>query len=273
MPKSKRQREVALTKTVKKTREWKEGLVALTRQAAEAYREVYVVRFFNMRTPEFKKLREELKADSKFVCGNTKLLQVALGRDAASEVRDGISGVCEHLCGQVGLFFTNKEPRDVQRVFDEFEHQDFAKAGARAARTVKLDAGPLEGPRGPLPHTEEPTLRKHGLPTKLAKGVVTLLADHELCRRGEPLSPAQAQLLKAFGVKLAFFRIGLVCRWREGEEVECFEDGESSEGEEGDGEGELEVEEFDGSKPNFDLDGYDGPSFEEVQAQLRAQGQ
>ena len=42
--------------------------MALTRQAAEAYREVYVVRFFNMRTPEFKKLREqELKADSKFV--------------------------------------------------------------------------------------------------------------------------------------------------------------------------------------------------------------
>ena len=52
--------------------------------------------------------------------------------------------------------------------------------------------------------------------------------------------------------------------------MECFEDGESSEG---DGEGELEVEEFDGSKPNFDLDGYDGPSFEEVQEQLRAQGQ
>lgn len=43
---------------------------------------------------------------------------------------------------------------------DEFQHEDFARAGAKALESVKLLEGPLEGPGGPLQHTMEPQLRK-----------------------------------------------------------------------------------------------------------------
>ena len=47
---------------------------------------------------------------------------------------------------------------------------------------IELPAGPLHRDDGtPFAHTVEHTLRKHGLPTRLNKGVVELAHEHQVC--------------------------------------------------------------------------------------------
>lgn len=101
----------------------------------------------------------------------------------------------------------------VIKALTEVEEEDFARAGSTATHEFKLSAGPLSNHAGPLPHTLEPQLRKYGLPTKLNKGVVELLADHVVCREGQVLDPNQAALLRVFNLKMATFRITPLAWW------------------------------------------------------------
>ena len=106
---------------------------------------------------------------------------------------------------------------------------------------MSFSKGAVEGPHGgKLEHTLEPTLRKNGMPTKLNKGIIELIADFTLCERGESLSPAQAALLRIFGYKFAKFQMGLLCRWHEDE----FEEYEQDSEEEDSGDEDLEEEEL-----------------------------
>lgn len=55
---------------------------------------------------------------------------------------------------------------------------------------------------GPLPHTLEPALRKHGVPSKLNKGVVEVVSQYRVCSTGERLSANQV-LLSRFTISFA----------------------------------------------------------------------
>ncbi|GAX74570.1 hypothetical protein CEUSTIGMA_g2019.t1 [Chlamydomonas eustigma] len=232
MPKSKRNRVVALTKAKKKGKDWKEGLVQHVRTAVEQYQSVYVFQHFNMRTEQFKELRQELQENSRFLMGSTKLLQVALGKSESDEVRTNIHLLSERLKGHTGLLFTNLTKDEALKAIEEFEHEDFARAGAKATHDFRLTEGALSGPSGPLSHTLEPQLRKYGLPTRLNKGVVELLADFEVCREGKILDSSQASILRVFGIKMATFRLKLLAAWHaEGDSFEILAEAEEAEAE------------------------------------------
>lgn len=218
MPKSKRNKVVPLTKAKKKGREWKEGLVAQCRAAADAYPSLWLFRHDNARNDRLKALRDQAAPDSRFVMGSTRLLQVALGRGEADEYRPGYSRLTPLLKGQAGLMFTRLEKDDAKALLASFEHDDFARAGSKSTVDFSLPAGPLTNPSTgePLAHTLEPLLRKHGLPTRLNKGVIELLADHVVSRRGQTLDPNQAAVLRLFEVKSAACRLVPIACWTEG---------------------------------------------------------
>lgn len=80
------------------------------------YPSVLLFRYHNMRNELFKELREELKDSSRFVMGSNKMLQVALGKTPADELRTNLSLLSARLSGHVGLMFTrlNKDEARVR---------------------------------------------------------------------------------------------------------------------------------------------------------------
>lgn len=220
MPKSKRNKAVTLSKTKKKGREHKESIVNSIRDAAENYNSVYVFTFENMRNLKFKQFREQLKSSSRFFLGSNKVMQVSLGRSIADEIRPGLHKVSKLLRGDSGLCFTNMPKEEAQRLFNEYEEFDFARTGSTAIEKVELKEGPLDQ----FTHEMEPFLRKQGIPVRLNKGVVELVSDFVVCEEGKPISPEASRILRLMGIKMATFRLHLICRWSP-EEFEVYQEG------------------------------------------------
>ena len=230
-----------MTKAKKKGKEWKEGLIKQVHEAIEQYPSIYLFRVFNMRTEQFQELRGDLRESSKFIMGNNKLLQVALGRSESDEARENLHLLSEKVQGAVGLLFTSLSKEEVVKVLSEFSHEDFARSGTKALHNFRLNEGPLSSHLGPLPHTLEVQLRKWGMPTRLNKGVVELTTDFEVCREGQVLDTNQAAILRVFGIKMATFRLKLVAAWLQEGEFQELDDGGDDEEDGGEGD-ELMVE-------------------------------
>ncbi|PVU99331.1 hypothetical protein BB559_000804 [Furculomyces boomerangus] len=253
MPRSKRQKIVSLTKTEAKGKEHKEKLIDTIKECCDKYEYIWVYSVKNMRNAYLKNVRNKLKT-SRFFYGRNKVMVKALGSEKESEYKQNISSLSKKLVGEVGLFFTSESPESITEYFDELREYDYARSGFLCPHTISIKQGELvkgteflkryldtehntdemtidadenskeeNGENGYVerfPPNMESQLRDLGLPTELVKGKVHLTNDFQLCTKGQTLTPQQAQLLKLFDVKLAPFKVDLVCYWNNGNIVE-----------------------------------------------------
>lgn len=108
------------------------------------------------------------------------------------------------------MCLTNKPKEEIFKYFNEFIRQDFPKAGFIATETVVLPAGPLS--KEIFAVSMETYLRlKLAMPTEVKDAGVSLVRDFEVCRKGKPLTPEQAKILKLLGNKMHTFRVAIRC--------------------------------------------------------------
>jgi len=226
---------VVLTKTAKKTREHKTSYVETVRDAIDAGDRVYLFSYENMRSNHFKDVRlhfrggknsgkadedgmgdDDNAGDGRIFLGKNKLLQIALGRTPEDEHADNLHRLSKFLTGSVGILCTNQKADDVEEYFAKLAVEDFARAGATSPKTVVLRKEQVE--THPVSMVEQ--FRKLGMPVEIKNGRVALVGgrtEWEVCQEGKELSVEQCKILVHMGVKLATFRIGLVCRWEKEE--------------------------------------------------------
>ncbi len=226
MPVSKRNRIVHLTQTESRGRARKSELIDKVQEYCQEFKSIYVFSCENMRTKPLKQLRSDMH-ESRFVYGKTNVIRFALGKTPEEAYMPGLDKLSEALKGDVGLIFTNVKPSAIEKQLEKVSEKDFARSGFCATQDVKVLKGPIEG----QPSSMFEPLRKLFLPVHLNKGVIELEEDHYVCKKGDILTPEQAQALKFFGHKLADFSIKLQYRFRDGILTKLIEDDTMEEGE------------------------------------------
>ncbi|KAK0524407.1 mRNA turnover and ribosome assembly protein [Tilletia horrida] len=215
MPKTKRNKVVSLTKTTRKTREHKTGLIDRVREAAESFPYIWIIRIEANRATFLQEVRDLWKG-SKIFYGKLKVLSLALGDSEESEVRQGLSGISKRLAGHVGLLMTESSPAEVQEWFATHSRQAYSRGGNKATEDVILPEGPVmirTDPPETLPHNMEPQLRALGMPTELRRGVPTLLREYTVCKKGQTLTAESAQILKHLIIQMSNFHIVPLAYW------------------------------------------------------------
>ena len=207
MPRSQRARNVTLSKTKPKGKGAKTGMIDEVKAALRQYRFTYVIEIENERNNILKKIRDEVKPGRIFL-GKNKAMQLGLGYDAASEEVDGSHRLSPFISGHRGLLFSDQSVSELKAVMERHEQAEFARTGCIATGAVVLEQGP--DALASFPHSQEPHLRKLGLPTSLINGKVVLMGDYQLCQEGDRLNSDQCQILKLLGLTMTEFKVNLV---------------------------------------------------------------
>jgi mRNA turnover protein 4 len=119
----------------------------------------------------------------------------ALGDSEENEFKQNMRKLSSNLVGNVGLFFSDQNPTEIDDFFLNAKQVDYARTGCKSTLEFSLEKGPLIISALPVPHNMEPHLRKLGLPTELIQGVVHLRSDHTICKVNDVLTPEQSHLL------------------------------------------------------------------------------
>eukprot|EP01071_Lankesteria_metandrocarpae_P015207 Lankesteria_metandrocarpae@DN9433_c0_g1_i1.p1 len=208
-------RIVALTKTKRKTQQWKRKRIDELQDVVSKYKNVYVLSFANQRNALVKALRDRLSG--KLFYGKNKIIQAALGTTPETEAADGMAKLSKMLVGERGVLFSDANKAEVESVLSDFRPMQLARTGELATLTVELEAD--SDVFSKFPHSMEPELRKLGLPTELQDGVIRLCNSVTVCSANEPLKARQTQILKHLDVKMSQFTVDVVGSWHEGKAV------------------------------------------------------
>eukprot|EP01001_Neometanema_parovale_P009099 NODE_5345_length_954_cov_110.665463_g5130_i0.p1 GENE.NODE_5345_length_954_cov_110.665463_g5130_i0~~NODE_5345_length_954_cov_110.665463_g5130_i0.p1 ORF type:complete len:256 (-),score=58.61 NODE_5345_length_954_cov_110.665463_g5130_i0:186-884(-) len=212
MPKSKKEKKYSFTKVRSNLFERNENTIQEVQKAVDEYEHMFVFDYSQMRsTLPMKQVRAQFR-DSRFIMANNKVQGVALGRLEEDSFRQNTYKMSAFLKGFRGLFFTNRDKKEVKNFFKTYVEPDYAKMGETAAVTFIIPKGQLDYNKYPV--TMEPYLRKLGLSTKVDKGFIEVVQDHVVCRIGDTISADNARLLKLWDQKVSEFRLTLIAHWQ-----------------------------------------------------------
>merc|ERR1719162_668102 len=125
MPKSKRSKQISLTKVKKKDKSLKDGHIDEIRDASGKFKYALLISVENERNHFIKEVRRKLHPGRLFY-GKNKLMQHSLGMTPECECQDNIHKLAERIQGHSAILFTNDPVAKIREYFAEYQPVDYA---------------------------------------------------------------------------------------------------------------------------------------------------
>jgi len=151
----------------------------------------------NVGSQQMHVVRAELRKDgqkAEILMGKNTMIKFIIRRAAAEN--PALNKLVDAIKLNVGLVFTDCEPKKIREILEKNKVVAGAKAGAIAPSDVFLEAGPTG-----MEPAQTNFFQALGIATKITKGTIEVIKQVALARAGERVGPSEAALMTKMGMK------------------------------------------------------------------------
>ena len=141
------------------------------------------------------RIRKTLRGDTEIKIAKNTLKRIAINNTKAKNPK--IANIFDHINGNVGLIFSNKNPFALQKFFNANRVAVAAKPGQKATDDVWVSAGPTDMSPGPVIGE----FNSIGIRTSVEAGKIKINNDTKVLSAGEVITDTHASIFSKLGIK------------------------------------------------------------------------
>jgi len=179
----------------------KKAYIKRLTELVNTYSKILIVQADNVGSSQMQKIRISLRGSAVVLMGKNTLIRKALR--AVIEKNPLLDNLLPLVRGNIGFVFTKGDLSSVMQKVVGLRVEAPAKVGVLAPNNVVVPAGPTG-----LEPTQTSFLQALNIPSKINKGQVEIINDHQLLKKGDKVGQSEAALLQKLNIKP--FTYGLV---------------------------------------------------------------
>lgn len=183
------------------SKEKKEAYFTKLQEWVETYSKIMLVQVDNVGSNQIQQIRLSMRREGKddfayILMGKNTLIRKILNHFLSSHPDHPIKELLPYIKGNVGLVFTNEDLTEVREKLLSVRKPAPAKVGSLAQKDVFVPPGGTGCDPG-----QTSFFQVLGIPTKIQRGQIEIVAEVHLIKKGEKVGPSEAALLDKLNIR------------------------------------------------------------------------
>jgi len=183
------------------SKEKKEAYFTRLQEWVQTYSKIMLVQVDNVGSNQIQQIRLSMRREGKddfayILMGKNTLIRKILNHFLSSHPDHPIKEILPYIKGNVGLVFTNEDLTEVREKLLSVRKPAPAKVGSLAQKDVFVPPGGTGCDPG-----QTSFFQVLGIPTKIQRGQIEIVAEVHLIKKGEKVGPSEAALLDKLNIR------------------------------------------------------------------------